>query len=187
MALGSPVTVRQQGDGSSSPSPSITAGSNAGVLHLITPDPSYYSTDQVSWLTANVSAELVMELSLSQIGLSFSMAGWQAQSRTSCRRKEPSLSIWIPCIPICTYHKMKRRLSVSPWYNYPRDAESIFVYRCGYPWCVATKEPVLVGKPLDGVYSSMRLSVYVRPRYWFTNICCRPVKPNHPTEQWTMC
>lgn len=56
MALGSPVTVRQQGDGSSSPSPSITAGSNAGVLHLITPDPSYYSTDQVSWLTANVSA-----------------------------------------------------------------------------------------------------------------------------------
>lgn len=54
VAIGSPLIQAHQND---SPLPTVpeAAAADAGILHLLQPDPSYYNPDHVSWITTNIT------------------------------------------------------------------------------------------------------------------------------------
>jgi hypothetical protein len=57
LAVGSPIMTPQQDNSSSSPSGSQASSSDAGILHLLQPDPAYYDPDNVCWVSANTSTD----------------------------------------------------------------------------------------------------------------------------------
>lgn len=80
MAVGAPVIVPQQ-DSNPAATAGVPADSDAGMIHLLQPDASYYKADQVSWVTANASAGGDITGSIPPSDWTVVLDGWVASTQ----------------------------------------------------------------------------------------------------------